>query len=77
MRLPRLIGLHRVQYMMLTGHTLSAEEGHTAGISQMLVGNGEGLAAVMELARKVTGNAAMSNFAVIHALPRIAAGDTE
>ena len=74
-RLPRLIGVHRVQYMMLTGRTLSAEEGHAAGISQVLVENGEGLAKGIELARKVAGNAAMSNYAIIHALPRIAESD--
>ena len=61
--------------MMLTGRTLSAEEGHAAGISQVLVENGEGLAKGIELARKVAGNAAMSNYAIIHALPRIAESD--
>lgn len=74
-RIPRLIGLHRVQDMMLTGRTLSAEEGHAAGISQYLVGEGAGLAQGIELARKIANNAAMTNFAVMHALPRIAESD--
>lgn len=74
-RIPRLIGVHRVQDMMLTGRTLSAEEGHGAGISQYLVAEGEGLAKGIELARKMAGNAVMTNFAVLHALPRIAESD--
>jgi enoyl-CoA hydratase/carnithine racemase len=60
---------------MLTGRTLSAEEGHAAGISQYLVETGGGLGKGIELARKIAGNAAMTNFAVIQALPRIAEAD--
>lgn len=71
-RIPRLIGVPLVQDMMLTGRTLSAEEGHAAGISQYLAAEGGGLAKGIELARKAAGNAAMTNFAVISALPRIA-----
>lgn len=74
-RIPRLIGVHRVQDMMLTGRTLSAEEGHAAGISQYLVDDGAGLAKGIELARRIAKNAAMTNFAVMHALPRIAESD--
>ena len=74
-RIPRLIGVARVQDMMLTGRTLSAEEGHAAGISQYLVAEGEGLAKAIALAHKVAANAPMTNFAVMHALPRIAESD--
>jgi enoyl-CoA hydratase/carnithine racemase len=74
-RIPRLVGVPLVQDMMLTGRTLSAEEGHTAGISQYLVGAGEGLAKGIELARRIAGNAPMTNFAVVQALPRIAEAD--
>lgn len=74
-RIPRLIGVHRVQDMMLTGRTLSAEEGHAVGISQYLVEDGAGLAKAIELARKIAGNTPVTNFAVIHALPRIAEAD--
>jgi enoyl-CoA hydratase/carnithine racemase len=70
-RIPRLIGVPLVQDLMLTGRTLSAEEGQTFGISQYLVQEGAGLAKAMELARKAAGNAAMTNFAVLHALPQI------
>ena len=71
-RIPRLIGVPLVQDMMLTGRTLSAEEGHTFGVSQYLVENGEGFNKALELARKAAGNALMTNFAVLHALPQIA-----
>jgi len=74
-RLPRLIGLPLVQDLMLTGRTLSAAEGHAAGASQYLVGDGEGFPRAMELARRAAGNAPMTNFAIIHALPRIAGSD--
>ncbi|HEY1721955.1 MAG TPA: crotonase/enoyl-CoA hydratase family protein [Magnetospirillaceae bacterium] len=71
-RIPRLMGVSRMADMMLTGRTYSAEEGLQAGLSQYLVPNGEGLAKGIELAKKIAGNASMTNFAVMHALPRIA-----
>ena len=74
-RITRLIGVARVQDMMLTGRVLSAEEGHAAGITQYLVAPGEGLAEAVRLARKIAGNAPVTNFAAINALPRIAESD--
>jgi (methylthio)acryloyl-CoA hydratase len=71
-RIPKLIGVSRVQDLMLTGRTYGAEEGQQFGISQYLVGKGEALAKAMELARKVATNAILSNYAIMHALPRIA-----
>jgi (methylthio)acryloyl-CoA hydratase len=71
-RIPRLIGVPLVQDMMLTGRTLSAQEGLTFGISHYLVGEGQGLAKAIELAKKAAGNALMTNFAVLHAIPQIA-----
>ena len=58
--------------MMLTGRVLTADEGQQLGISQYLVPQGLGLRTALELARKVATNAPLSNFAVMHALPRIA-----
>ena len=72
-RLPKLIGLHRVMDMMLTGRTYGAEEGVVLGFSQYLTAPGEGLAKALELARKIAGNAPLSTFSVLHAMPRIAA----
>ncbi|WP_020656057.1 crotonase/enoyl-CoA hydratase family protein [Massilia niastensis] len=71
-RIPRLIGVHRVTDMMLTGRVLNAAEGHQAGISQYLVGQGEGFDKALELAAKIAGNAPLTNYGVMHVLPRIA-----
>ena len=71
-RVPRLIGFARMTDMMLTGRVHDAETGYALGLSQYLVGDGEGLATALELARKIAQNAPITNFAVIHALPRIA-----
>src|SRR5262249_9134910 len=71
-RVPRLIGVARMTDMMLTGRVLDAAEGHAAGISHYLVGAGQGVARAMELAQRIGGNAPLSNFAVMQALPRIA-----
>jgi enoyl-CoA hydratase/carnithine racemase len=74
-RIPRLIGVARMADMMLTGRAYSAEEGLAIGLSQYLVEDGAGLAKALELAAKIAGNAPMTNFAVVHALPRIAEAD--
>jgi enoyl-CoA hydratase/carnithine racemase len=74
-RLPPLIGTARMMDMMLTGRTLSAEEGQLIGLTQYLVGEGEGLAKAMALAHRIADNAPFTNFAVMHMLPRIARSD--
>jgi enoyl-CoA hydratase/carnithine racemase len=71
-RLPRLIGVARVMDMMLTGRTYSAEEGQAIGLSTYLVETGNGFAKGLELAQRIAGNAPLTNFAVLQALPRIA-----
>lgn len=74
-RLPRLIGVANMMDLMLTGRTYSADEGQRLGISQYQVADGDGLAKGLELANKIAGNATLTNFAVIQALPRIAEAD--
>jgi enoyl-CoA hydratase/carnithine racemase len=71
-RLPRLIGTARMADMMLTGRVYDADQGAQIGISQYLVDDGKGLDTALALAAKVAANAPLSNFAVMHALPRIA-----
>lgn len=71
-RIPRLIGAARMTDMMLTGHVYDAAEGLAIGISHYVVGAGQGLAKAFALAERIAGNAPLSNFAVMHALPRIA-----
>jgi (methylthio)acryloyl-CoA hydratase len=74
-RLPRLIGVSRMTDMMLTGRTHDAEAGQAMGLSHYLVDSGKGRDKALELAGKVCANAPMTNFAVMHALPRIAESD--
>jgi len=74
-RLTRLIGTARVMEMMLTGRTYDAAEGQTIGLTHYVVEPGGGLAKGLELARQIAGNAPLSNFAIMHALPRIAEQD--
>ncbi len=74
-RVPRLIGAHRMADMMLTGRVVDAQEGQALGLSHYLVGEGEGLAKALELAQKIATNSPVTNFAVLQALPRIAAAN--
>ena len=74
-RLPPLIGTTRMMDMMLTGRTLSAEEGQTIGLTHYLVDNDAGFAKGLELAQKIAGNTPFTNYAVMHLLPRIARAD--
>ena len=71
-RLPRLMGVARMTDLMLTGRVLDAAEGVRAGLAQYQVPAGQALAKAIELAGRIAGNAPMSNFAVMQALPRIA-----
>lgn len=74
-RLPQLIGVSRMIDMMLTGRSYDAQAGLAMGISHYLVKPDGGLNKALELAGKVCGNAPLTNFAVMHALPRIAQSD--
>ena len=71
-RIPRLIGTARMTDMMLTGRVYKAEEGERAGFAQYLVPAGQGRAKALELARRIAQNAPLTNYALMHALPRIA-----
>jgi len=71
-RIPRLAGASRMADMMLTGRVFDASEGQQLGLSNYLVGEGEGLAKAFELAQRIATNAPLTNFAITQALPRIA-----
>lgn len=77
MRLPRLIGAHRMADMMLTGRVLSAAEAEQRGLAHYLVPAGAGLHKALELATRIAENAPITNYAVLRALPRIAEADPE
>jgi len=70
-RVPKLIGMARMQDMMFTGRVITAEEGNTIGISQYMAEDGKGLDKALELAKKIASNAGMTNYALMHVLPRI------
>jgi len=70
-RLPKLIGMARMTDMMLTGRVLTAEEGVTYGLSQYVVEEGQGLEKAVELAKKIASNAEITNYALMHVLPKI------
>ena len=71
-RVPKLIGAHRMLDMMLTGRVYPAAEGVSLGFAQYHVPQGQALAKALALAEQVAGNAPMTNYALIHGLPRIA-----
>jgi len=71
-RIPKLIGVARMTDMMLTGRVYTAAEGERIGLAQYLVPAGQALAKALELAQRVAQNAPLTNYALMHALPRIA-----
>ncbi|CAN7696860.1 crotonase/enoyl-CoA hydratase family protein [Pseudorhodoferax sp. LjRoot39] len=71
-RIPKLIGVARMTDMMMTGRVYKAEEGERAGFAQYLVPQGQALDKAIELARRIATNAPLTNYALMHALPRIA-----
>ncbi len=71
-RIPRLIGAARMTDMMLTGRVYNAEDGERIGLAQYLVPAGQAFDKAMELAQRVAENAPLTNYALMHALPRIA-----
>ena len=76
-RIPRLIGTARMMDMMLTGRVYNAQEGERIGFANYLVPKGESLAKALELAQRVAQNAALTNYAITHVLPRIAEAPAE
>jgi len=71
-RIPRLIGAARMTDMMLTGRVYNAADGERAGFAQYLVPAGQAFDKAFELANRVAENAPLTNYALMHALPRIA-----
>ena len=71
-RIPKLIGTHRMLDMMLTGRVYKAVDATTLGFAQYHVAAGAALDNAIELATRIAENAPMTNYALMHALPRIA-----
>jgi enoyl-CoA hydratase/carnithine racemase len=71
-RIPKLIGVSRMMDMMMTGRVYKAQEGERVGLSQYIVPTGSSLDKALELAKRIASNAPLTNYALMHALPRIA-----
>lgn len=71
-RIPRLIGVARMTDMMMTGRVFNAEDGERIGLAQYLVEEGQSFPKALELAKRIASNAPLTNYALMHALPRIA-----
>jgi enoyl-CoA hydratase/carnithine racemase len=71
-RIPKLIGVARMTDMMMTGRVDNATDGERLGFAQYLVPAGTALDKALELAQRVATNAPLTNYALMHALPRIA-----
>jgi enoyl-CoA hydratase/carnithine racemase len=70
-RIARLISAARMADMMLTGRTLSAADAERADFVQYVTPRGAALDKAKELAARIAGNAPLSNYAIVQALPRI------
>jgi enoyl-CoA hydratase/carnithine racemase len=70
-RVPRLIGLNRVQDMMLTGRSFDAVEAETIGLVNYRVPAGQGSEKALDLAHAIASNSEVTNYAITQALPRI------
>ncbi len=62
----------RMTDMMLTGRVYNATDGERLGFAQYLVPQGTALDKAVELATRIATNAPLTNYALMHALPRIA-----
>jgi len=71
-RIPRLIGTARMTDMMMTGRVYNAVDGERVGFAQYLVPTGTAFDKAFELAQRIAQNAPLTNYALMHALPRIA-----
>ncbi|HEX5389889.1 MAG TPA: crotonase/enoyl-CoA hydratase family protein [Burkholderiaceae bacterium] len=71
-RIPKLIGVARMTDMMLTGRVYNAVDGERVGLAQYLVPAGTALDKALALAKQIATNAPLTNYALMHALPRIA-----
>ena len=71
-RIPRLIGTARMTDMMFTGRVYNAQDGERVGFAQYLVPTGTAFDKAFELAVRIAQNAPLTNYALMHALPRIA-----
>lgn len=70
-RIARLLGVARMTDLMLTGRVLTAEEGEKFDLLQYRVPKGQHVVRAASLAKRIAKNAPLTNWAVLHGLPRI------
>ncbi|MFL5155616.1 MAG: crotonase/enoyl-CoA hydratase family protein, partial [Microvirga sp.] len=70
-RVGRIVGAGRLVEMMLTGRSYDAAEGQRLGLSHYLVEPGTAFEKAVALAERIAGNAMLSNYAILNAIPRI------
>lgn len=70
-RVPRIIGVDRMVEMMLSGRKIQVEEGKFLGLCHYTTAQGDAFDKAMELAKKIAGNAPITNYAIINAISRI------
>lgn len=70
-RTARLMGVSRMTDLMMTGRSIDAETAERWAVVNYVVPEGQALAEAIRLAARAATNAELSNYAIIHALPRI------
>ena len=69
MRVARIITPGRMIELMLTGRVIDVEEGQRLGLAHYIADDAR--ATALDLARKIAGNARLSNYAIVTAINKI------
>lgn len=70
-RTARLMGVSRMTDLMMTGRSIDAETAERWGVVNYVVPAGTAVEEAVKMAARAATNAELSNYAIIHALPRI------
>jgi (methylthio)acryloyl-CoA hydratase len=70
-RTARLMGVSRMTDLMMTGRSIDADTAERWGVVNYVVPEGKSVEEAVRMAARAATNAELSNYAIIHALPRI------
>jgi len=70
-RTARLMGVSRMTDLMMTGRSIDADTAERWGVVNYVVPAGTAVEEAVKMAARAATNAELSNYAIIHALPRI------
>ncbi|MCB1398021.1 MAG: crotonase/enoyl-CoA hydratase family protein [Rhodobacter sp.] len=70
-RTARLMGVSRMTDLMMTGRSVDADTAERWGVVNYVVSAGTAVEEAVKMAARAATNAELSNYAIIHALPRI------